>query len=139
MGERSRHVAASVEARLLSCKLLAQCVQPLGDRLRIGEVGGESARDRLVLDAGERCRGGDPVAYGLAALPGEAVVRARACPARLPLGRQLAELLEPLRLRIPLALRRGPVDAPLAHHAREVVRARAALSDEDEHDVRERC
>ena len=79
-----------------------------------------------------------PRAERVEPLVGELVVRAGVGAARLLAGPQVAEPLEPLRLGVVLALGGGLVDASLPHHPHEVVRACAALADEDEDGVRGR-
>ena len=119
--------------------LLAQRQEAVEHRLLADEVGGEQADDRLVLDAGEAGRLLHPVGERLAALVGERVVGALARPARLLARAQVAERLEALRLGVPLAVGGVPVDPARPRHADEVVRARAALPDERQDDVREGC
>ena len=103
------------------------------------EIGGEHAHDGLVLDPRERGRLLQPLPERGQPLLRQLVLGALGRPARLLARAEVAEPLEPLRLRVPVALGGGPVEPALrAHHPDEIVRAGAAPSDEDEHDVRER-
>ncbi len=92
---------------------------------------------------GSRCRRGmrptgrcrEPPAARRPARVGQRVVRAVVRAPRRALGVQEAELGQALGLGVPLAGRGGPDRVlALAHHAHEVVGARAALADQGQHD-----
>ena len=120
-------------------ELLAQRPEAVEHCLLADEVGGEQSGDRLVLDAREAGRLLHPFGERIAALVGERVVGARTRPARLLVRPQVAQLLETLRLGIPLAVCGVPVDPARPRHPDEIVRARAALPDQGQDDVREGC
>ena len=119
--------------------LLAQRPEAVEHCLLADEVGGEQSDDRLVLDAREAGRLLHPFGERIAALVGERVVGARTRPARLLVRPQVAERLEALGLGIPLAVCGVPVAPARPRHPDEIVRARAALPDEGQDDVREGC
>ena len=136
--ERLRDRLTDVQARAGVGDLLPQRPQALDHRRLADEVGAEDADDALVVDLRQRRRLRRPLGERLARLVRELVVRPRPRHPGLAARREVAELLEPLRLGVVLALRPGAVDAALPRHAHEVVRAGAAVSDQDEHGVRER-
>src|SRR5581483_6290500 len=110
------------------------------DRGVVEEVARQEAQLRLVPCARERGRLRQPLDEHVASLRGEAVDRALGAPfAGLTAGADVAELLEPLRLRVHLARRRRPVEvAASTDHVDDVARRRPALADQGKQDVGQR-
>jgi hypothetical protein len=117
--------------------VVAQRPQAAEDELVADEVGREEADGRLHEDSREAAGLLHPGCDRVVPARGQRVVRALSRGAAFPLGMKVAEPGQPLGLGVPLAFREVGVDATLARHPDEVVRACAVAADEDEDDVRE--
>jgi hypothetical protein len=133
LGDRFR----VVKARGQLSDLDAQGRDALAHRPFADEIGGEDACDPFVVHARKRGRPCSPLAQGGEPLLRQRVVRPFARLARLLARAEIAEALQPLRLRVLLAGRAVGVDAAPVRHPDEVVRAGAAPSDKGKDPVRE--
>jgi hypothetical protein len=139
VGDRAGNGLGGVEPGGDVGDLIAQRQKAVQHSLLAHEVGREQSGDRLVLDAGEAGRLLHPVGERGAPLLREHVMGALPRAALLLARAQVAEGLEALGLRVPLAVRGVPVGPPCPRHPYEVVRARAVLADERQDHVREGC
>lgn len=107
---------------------------PLAD-----DVSGEKANRGLEKDSREARGGRGPLPERLDTLRRQRVVRSLPGPTGLLARGEIPEPLEPLRLRVPLALGEVGVDTALPRHSHEIVGRGAVPADEDQDDVREGC
>lgn len=135
--EGRRHPHRDVDSREQVRDLVPQPPQAPEDGLVAHEIGGQQPDRRLHEDPREAGRLPHPLRERLPPLVRERVVRPGPRPPGLRPRPQVPELLEALRLGVPLALCEFGVYAALAGHPHEVVRAGPAATDEDEDDVGE--
>ena len=136
-GDRGRCVLGGVELGRDRGDLFTQRPEALQHLVLGDEVSRQQPHDWFVLDPGEAGGLVHPRDKRFAALVGERVVRARPRPAGLRVRCEQPEPFEALGLGVELALSRVPVDPTRPRHTDEVVRARAAPSDQSQDDIGE--
>lgn len=133
--KRLRDVFRLVESSAQVRDLGAHSPQALEHGLVADEIRRKQPHDRLVVRPRIRCRLLHPFAERALPLLRQRVVRALPSDPLLFARPEVAQPLEPLRLRVVLAVGRARVDAASTPHPNEVVSSRAAVTNEDENDV----
>src|SRR4051812_22638753 len=129
MWQRRRALAGGGEQRADDGDVLLQRLEAREHVAVVAEIRREQAHDRLVLDARQRRRLGEPRPERRETLVGQLVPRAGGGAARLLARAKVAQPLEALRLRVPVALGRRLVETALRpDHPDEVVIAAAAAA-----------